>query len=732
MADISITDRLGLSADAHVSDDAPLALANLKSLNFSSLPVIGDLDKPIDRFPLDEAEIGLKLSVPEALASASKFTLAGGASASISICNHKHETLFDDDQFAPRLEIKENECWAGLSIDFNLKESIATNLGGGFGVNVSTGQDVAVATYVHFPVAGAPLPNLKDGLTAVLQNYSIPSTPEKIRAIPLGLAHTAEATGTISFGASYSAPLNITPLATLGLPLNLSLNVAPAATASVSGSIEISGTFIVRAYRSEPTKLVFGAYKKNKTALTATLSGETGIEVDVNKTDIFAKVMSAVLPKADLDDLHLDDSQSNELREALKACVDQSISLAVNTSCTASNADEAAVVYELDLSSSEMSQTDLAISSALHGDWSAFENLPTARPLRNIVRDLHDRKHKLSLNLLGIYNAASISDYVKSTTILHDEHGQIAMLDKVSAKGLSAGIAPYVAKADKLRTALAHAFVASIAYGASKDKLGITSFSIRQSLLEYHASASASDIKPEVLTARAVDLALNPQWDSILQSPGEFNHNKFYLDISYDLDQALHFFYSDVAARTPRSADSLDRIGRDTLIALLPPQAVNSQQRRNALNSDEIWNAMRKTGNTAAFKQIPGLARLEATALAAVSSDFIDICWWSDAALAVTPKLTAVLTAIEQSKSPNPLNDAAFMAAHKALENALQTVAQNTRSAFNDGWPLAVMYRLAASSGANPPSVQMDIGWNGKFEHYEGGAKVAAVQSTSA
>jgi hypothetical protein len=43
------------------------------------------------------------------------------------------------------------------------------------------------------------------------------------------------------------------------------------------------------------------------------------------------------------------------------------------------------------------------------------------------------------------------------------------------------------------------------------------------------------------------------------------------------------------------------------------------------------------------------------------------------------------------------------------------------------------MYRLAApSQSVAGPSVQMDIGWDGKFEHYETGAKIAVGQSTGA
>jgi hypothetical protein len=70
------------------------------------------------------------------------------------------------------------------------------------------------------------------------------------------------------------------------------------------------------------------------------------------------------------------------------------------------------------------------------------------------------------------------------------------------------------------------------------------------------------------------------------------------------------------------------------------------------------------------------------------------------------------------------------MAAHKVLENALGDLTSQTHSAFGDGWPLAVMYRLAALPNAPSPSVQMDIGWNAKFEHYQSGVTIAVGQAS--
>jgi hypothetical protein len=139
-----------------------------------------------------------------------------------------------------------------------------------------------------------------------------------------------------------------------------------------------------------------------------------------------------------------------------------------------------------------------------------------------------------------------------------------------------------------------------------------------------------------------------------------------------------------------------------------------------ALSSDSIWQAMRDNGNVANFRYIDGLASLPDTVRAAISVDWVDIAWWSDAMQKIPAKLTAVLESLDASTVGNPLEDATFMARQKELQSALAAVTANTQSAFGDGWGLAVIYRCATAA-----IVKMDIGWNRQFQHYETGAPSA-------
>jgi len=733
MANISISDQLQVTASVSISDDSPLALAQLKNLSVSHLPIVGDFAKPIDQFTMDNVEVGIGLATPSASVGNS-LAISGGLNAALSIYTPKDKNLFDDEDFAPALAIHPDECWAGLCLKATVQDTLAASAANGFGMSLTAGSTLAATTFVHFPYpGGAPMPAFKEGLAKLLEDFSVPGTPAQMRAVPVGIAHAVEATGSISLGASYSVPLTISPFATLGLPFNLALNAGPSVVASIEGSVTLEGSFIVRTYRSSDTKFVIGLYKKQETTLSATLTASAGVGLEIGSTDILAKVLSAVIPDASLDDLHLDEEQQEDLKEGLKQCANDGIALALNACCTASDSDEAAVIYELDLSKGDMMVTDAAIAAALHGDWSMFESLPNATPIRHILRDLTKRNHKLNINLLGLYNATSITDYLNSTTVLQDEHGQISLVDKIAAKSLSAGTTPYAAKSDKLRSVLARDFIATATYGACSGKLGVAAFTIHQSFLEYHAKAGIGNLKSQTALAKIFGFSLNSELDSLISSRTTFTQNKFYLDAVYDLPCVYRLFYQDVNAHTPYLKETLDSIGRQAKRDLLDPAATNSMPRLVALRNDETWKAMNDCGNVTKFGTIPSLSRLQSTALGAISADWTDIRCWSDALLKIAPALSTLLTAVDQSKSPNPQADPAFLAAHKKLEGVLKQLSEDTKSAFGDGWPLAVMYRVASASSGAParPAVEMDISINGKSQSQNSG-QIAKTKSGAA
>ena len=130
---------------------------------------------------------------------------------------------------------------------------------------------------------------------------------------------------------------------------------------------------------------------------------------------------------------------------------------------------------------------------------------------------------------------------------------------------------------------------------------------------------------------------------------------------------------------------------------------------------------MTDSGNPNNFRSIDSFSELPNAALGAISADYIDIRWWSDAMQKIPAKLTAVLNALDASTTGNPLQDKAFMARQKDLQSVLSDVTANTKSAFGDGWGLAVMHACAGTTAF----VQMDLSCDNEVAHYAKGTSIS-------
>jgi hypothetical protein len=155
-------------------------------------------------------------------------------------------------------------------------------------------------------------------------------------------------------------------------------------------------------------------------------------------------------------------------QSALEASVDRALAVSINSSCSASLRDEAAVTYDITLSAGDQAKTDAALGQVLAGDWSALESLENAVCRRNVVGRTSERTHKVGINLLGFYNALSSEKYLLSCRAVVDEHGDLTLIDKAQASRVLVGSKPYEADPEKLRKVLAESFLITITYAASR------------------------------------------------------------------------------------------------------------------------------------------------------------------------------------------------------------------------------------------------------------------------
>jgi hypothetical protein len=724
MADLQITDTVGLITTLEIRDNSPLANAKITQISSLTQALRDEFTKPLDQTSLKGFSFGAKCSTPNAsIDSIATLTLGAGACGEISIMRPVDKTLFPSDTFSPDIEIAPDQCWVGVglhvSVDANAQASVD-----GFGAAVQDISNCDLTTYTRIESSAGKFPILIDALKVALEGFYLAATVDAVRGQPTGTVFANEVRGTVTFTGSYQLPVSINALASADLPLNYKMTVQPEATLQLSGSIALSGEMIVRSHKIGQNLLQLGVYKKRDSTLTANFTAKAGVDVDEGTTDLASIFLSTAFPGVSSKDAGITGDAAQAINSALNDSVDRSLSVAMNICCSAESTDEAAVIYQIDLTASDTDATNTALKDALKGNWTGLSQLRNAKLSRNIVADSREYKHAISLNLLGFYNAAQVDSYVQSCTILCDPYGQVVVTDKSDASRFSVAATPYAADPDKLRRALAQDFLVTAAYSAVAANVPITIqaaagsdsevqpvLTMQQSYLFYKDSAARQDMQNQILLGVALKLIDEGQktqyWEGILAASRAFPHACVSASAKYNSDGVLALFFADPGQRIPRSRPEIERAGRNAMIALLDPEDPAGPERLAALQNDAMWNAMDVNGNVAAFQTIPALSQLSVTALGAVGVDWTAISWWADAMSKTALNLKDLLTFLESIPGEDFSHNPEFVAKTNAFQNVLGGFVENTHADFVNGWGMAVVFALAGSGSQR----EMDITW---------------------
>jgi hypothetical protein len=713
MADIDITSNFGLSEDIEIRDNSPLAKVKLTQLLSAAKEFFAEFKKPMDQADIKRFAFGATATSPNLLSGGiPSLTLNAGINCGLDIFTSADGSLFGKDQFALAIPIDAHQAWLGVEVDVLTKANAAAS-SNWVGVSLEADSALKCTTYSHFSATNGALPPLADACAAGFSNFSITASPNDIREQPAGTVNQTECSGTITATVTLSQPYTLNALASANLPFSATASIQPCVTLRIGGSIAITGDFIFRSYKLSDTVVQIGVYKKHGSTLAAKFTAATGIGGDVGSSDVLGPLLNLALPGVDVAGAGIPKDDAESLNKVIKDSIDRSLTAELNVTCSAAYTDEAAAVYEIDLTAGEALAADAALKSALQGNWVSLDRLANARRIRNIVVDTVENKKSISLNLFGVYSATSYNDYIKTCTILSDESGQISIIDRADSHRINATSAPYASDSDKLRRALTEDFVCTATYAAISGKLNVQ-ISVLQSYLDYQRNMSWDEMNQNIQLGYTLGLIPKGDLDLTLNTTPSFPHACITATVRYSTDAVMNMFFSDRNNLVPRRQDDLEQIGRETMIAMLNPKDPTDKVRIAVLEDSNTWAAMDSIGNANAFGTIDGLHNLEPTLLAVVTSDWVSIRWWADIVDKVGPILGDTIRALKNVAGADPSHDPNFMKERTRLENALGAITRNTNAAFVRGWGIAVIFALSGRHG----SAELELAWNSNRQHY--------------
>ena len=691
MPSIKLSDGFALSADVQLSPFSAL-LRYVKSL--PSLIAGADLSR-VGGLTLSDPAVtalktGLSFSQPvEFGKGAPALTIQTGVKGSFSVISPSpgNDMLFSPDPFGDNIKIAAGTCYVAIELNASARADISGSAGA-LGFGIEPGLDVKIASYRNFP-AGSDSPTLLEALRQSIGEFVIPADAEDIAAISPGSLVTVTTTWTLSVSGTVNLLAMANPLATAQLPAGIpAITVKAGESVQVGASYQISGEFQLRVQNMDSTHVRLGWYRRRSAEVKVTATASAGLSAGIGSTDLFPTILGAISSDAQADrdvlkQAGLSDGQVAGIQHAVQAAVQRKLELALSFEIGALQSDEAVFLYEVDTTALTAPGVD-AIKQALAGDLGALtgDTLPAGiRLVRSIFTSMRQRTTTLHINLLGIYNAISISKLVISGTALFEPAtGSLVITDAATANRVRASAIEFGADSDKLRHVLAESFLITAVYRGSRMALPAPSLKTSHSFFELHAATNDRQMTADIDVGSALGLFANGE--TLLPNGIEdFGPTTVYAQLQYDDVLTTSLFLGP--GGTPRPLEEYERAGRAAIQLLVREGADDSFRRRPAID-DDLWAKMKSAGQAQFRFMFP------AEQAGAITADYGVIVWWSQALRSAAETLAAIHAFLRTHVSPSP-DDAEFQQLRGRLAKGLAEVAADTKEEFGRPWGLVAM-----------------------------------------
>ncbi|MGJ5813363.1 hypothetical protein [Paludibaculum fermentans] len=627
-------------------------------------------------------------------AADTEWSIGASFQAQVGVTAKTPSSLFDQEHFGEPIEVPEGKAYVWFSFQPGLKLGIAGGEGDlSFGFKAGTSIDVRC--YRLFP-AGPAAETLAASVSEVLKEFSIPGDVEDLIHMPVDAVSAITGTGSFQISGSFDLAAAVNPLATPKLPLvGRPLSINAGASLNVGARIRVSGEYQIRVQKTAANTVRLGLFKRSGTQFSFDVNASAGISADAMGKDLFAVLMSKISsdPEADAQQLSnagLSEAQIASIQDAVQAGINRSLSVALEFQFSSLRSSDAAFLFDIQLDQLSHDSA-IAVHHALDGDFSALAglqdlSLPGITPVRNLSSELRKRGISLRVNLLGIVNAISISELVRSGSVTFEPvSGALVIADKVSSEKISVTSRPLEADGQKLRKAVFESLMVTAAYSASRLTQS-HEFTASQSYFEFHQTTNSKTMADNLDAIVALGLMTPDERRQALAGASQFGNSTVLLETSFD-PTAFRALFVDGGGK-PRTQEDYERVGRDALLALVAGDP--DDFRHIPLADNKLWNKLRASGQPGFPFVLPAPLN-QGVQLGVIRADYTLIVWWAGS-MALAARSLVEMESFLKTADPAGLHENnEFKKRRRALIDALGDAVAGNQSTFGDPWGLLAM-----------------------------------------
>jgi hypothetical protein len=702
MASISIRDSLNaeiVTANPQVTTGLGKYFKGTAAQLLAGVDVVSQLRTPLHLVNAGESGLGLSWSDTVPLGTSGvALTVAAGAKAVVGVYNRTGMQLLENTFIGAPLKVPAGRGFVAFSIrpslDIGLKQQV-----GALSFGFSSGSESELRCYRPFDLTGAPI-TLADACKDVLEHFVIPNTADDLRQmkdLPAGTLACVSGHGTLQIGASVNLAAAFNPLSSVDtLPQLGTLKVSGGASASVGFKATLSGDFQIRVQRMDGSAVRLSYHQVAGRGLDVTLGASAGTGITLGDKDLVKLLFAGPggLPGAAKEDLvqgGITSQQLDRVTAAMKAGISRKLEVAVSAQFSSLQQDEAAFLYEIDLDALDAAGAS-AVDAALAGDLTALNALEPdghgIRALQSRTQALSKKKVSWRVNLVGIVNILSMSELVRTGTIVHDEEsGELLITDKVTSDRVGATIGP-----KQIRKLLYESAVMTLTYKASGLDAN-TGLEAAQSFFFFDKAANRQRVSDYLDAVAALGLMNVAAIDTHLGGDDDFGKASLLLETTFDQAASERVFHQPGA---PPDQDFYEAIGRRALLALVKATDPDAY-RRLPLRDDALWKKMKDAGQPSFRFVLPppiagGDETRQALRVGVVAADYSVIVWWAEAMALAADRLAEMLTFLNGRQASSLDTDPAFRKRRADLEDAIVKAIRRNTSTFDDPWGLVALF----------------------------------------
>jgi hypothetical protein len=681
-------------------------------------------DGSLDQF----VPTGIKFTTPVTLgATRDELTVQPGLQGSIGI---KKDTLFDPktDDFGDSIVIPAGQACVSAGFKASLGVDLTTTSGDlQFGFGAGTG--LTLTNYRWFETNT----RITAAIQTLFQHFVIPGDLQDLEGMAPNAVATLEGTGSLKFSATANLLAVANPLVSLPIASAGSVSIKQGASISLGAAVTLTGGYQVRVRRLDGKKVQLGFEKKQGEDLAVAVSAKTQVSGGIGAFDLIPSLFKAISTDPVPDQATfgqqtgLTGSEIATIAAAIKAGIDRSLALALSGQLDFSAGTGAAFSYEIDLGALD-DQGRKAVHAALDGDLEGLEgaSLAGVTRLRSAFNSLREGKHILKVNLLGIFNAGSLTDLLRRGKLIVDgETGAITVADQATANRIGFTSDNFAKDSAKLRTVLASSVTLTAGYCVGGALIPTPTFTCGCWSFEYHQKTNRQNIQHYLHTVEALGL-ISPadasvKVSSVSKVPDNgFGPSTLHLESNYGTTAFRSMFLKSNGQ--PRLQEDYEDVGRDALAALLPPGDPLNDARRRPLAENDIWAAIREAGSWQNITKVLKDAGVDTAIAPVIAGDCDLILWWAGAMSAMAKAINNLSEFLAGSPAPDPENNT-LKKLRRTLDDAMASVCKDAEPRFGEAWGLLVMARASGMQDSTTATlVSPCVAFAASRRHIQGAA----------